>query len=490
MKKLLAAMFVALLMVGCGGDTKKPAGDSPESNQTSAESPPAKTAEVGYLWMDVSLGKIIAEAIDSEKLDPRINGRNRNDFDLTELLDLLDPFKTSVAVYFAPNQKTPYTGWAKWMYRNGRIGGLSQYKDGRLDGLSTDWHENGQKWKEGTNKNGKKSGLWTTWYENGQKRGEGNYKDNEKDGLSTTWYENGQKWWEGNYKDNEEDGLSTKWYKNGQKQQEGNYKEGNKDGVHTSWYENGQKEGESNWKDGKKDGLTTWWYKNEQKAREITHKDDQPVTALVWKPNGEKCPVTNLKDGNGVLVYYFEDGTEKRRDTYKDGEIVRASKLTKDELPLDKFYELEDLLLGDGEMVRASSRTKGELPLDLGIPSHQSLSSRQSGIEPSGDEKFYELKDLITNLGGPIKARYIDVELKLKGLAGDFEKILEQNEHRIRDKALTILGNYTYEDAQLDGFQERVRVDLKKGFSSVLRKYRDGESDLIRQIYFTQFVIQ
>jgi flagellar basal body-associated protein FliL len=111
-------------------------------------------------------------------------------------------------------------------------------------------------------------------------------------------------------------------------------------------------------------------------------------------------------------------------------------------------------------------------------------------IEPSGDEKFYELKDLITNLGGPVKARYIDIQLKMEGLAGDFEKILEQNEHRIRDKALSILGNYTYEDAQLDGFQERVRVDLKKGFSGVLRKYRDGESDLIRQIYFTQFVIQ
>ena len=111
-------------------------------------------------------------------------------------------------------------------------------------------------------------------------------------------------------------------------------------------------------------------------------------------------------------------------------------------------------------------------------------------IEPSGDEKFYELKDLITNLGGPVKARYIDIQLKMEGLAGDFEKILEQNEHRIRDKALSILGNYTYEDAQLDGFQERVRIDLKKGFSGVLRKYRDGESDLIRQIYFTQFVIQ
>ena len=71
-----------------------------------------------------------------------------------------------------------------------------------------------------------------------------------------------------------------------------------------------------------------------------------------------------------------------------------------------------------------------------------------------------------------------------------FEKVLEMNEHRIRDKALSIMGGYTYEDAQLDGFQERVRIDLKKSFSMVLRKYRDGESDLIRQIYFTQFVVQ
>ena len=111
-------------------------------------------------------------------------------------------------------------------------------------------------------------------------------------------------------------------------------------------------------------------------------------------------------------------------------------------------------------------------------------------MEPSGEEKYYELTSLITNLGGPIKSRYINLEIKLEGLAGDFEKVLEMNEHRIRDKALAIMGAYTYEDAQLDGFQERVRVDLKKGFSSVLRKYRDGESDLIRQIYFTQFVVQ
>ena len=53
------------------------------------------------------------------------------------------------------------------------------------------------------------------------------------------------------------------------------------------------------------------------------------------------------------------------------------------------------------------------------------------------------------------------MELRLEGLAGDFEKVLELNEHRIRDKALAIMGSYSYEDAQVDGFQERVSRSTK-----------------------------
>jgi flagellar basal body-associated protein FliL len=116
--------------------------------------------------------------------------------------------------------------------------------------------------------------------------------------------------------------------------------------------------------------------------------------------------------------------------------------------------------------------------------------SEPLNMESSGDLRYYELTGLITNLGGPIKSRYINVELKLEGLAGDFEKVLELNEHRLRNAALHIMGGYTYEEAQLDGFQERVRVDLKKSFSIVLKEYRSGESDIIRHIYFTQFVVQ
>jgi antitoxin component YwqK of YwqJK toxin-antitoxin module len=66
--------------------------------------------------------------------------------------------------------------------------------------------------------------------------------------------------------------------------QEFTYTANQRDGFETSWYDNGQKERERNWT-----GLNV-------------------MTVVVWKPNGEKCPVTNLKDGNGVKAYYTPNG--------------------------------------------------------------------------------------------------------------------------------------------------------------------------------------
>ena len=58
---------------------------------------------------------------------------------------------------------------------------------------------------------------------------------------------------------------------------------------------------------------------------------------------------------------------------------------------------------------------------------HRGRSTTQYGTIRRG--KVYELSQLITNLGGPIKSRYINLDLKLEGLAGDFEKILEPNHY-------------------------------------------------------------
>jgi antitoxin component YwqK of YwqJK toxin-antitoxin module len=198
MKKLLAAMFVALLMVGCGENTKKPGGDSSQSNQSSSETIDLNNPKTRK--------KIIANAVKTSQLQRR--------------------GKTGEELLYRKNKPKPYTGWTKWMYGNGQIQFLTLRKDGKKDGLQMGWHENGQKKGERTYKDGQKHGLETLWHENGQKRREGTYEE-------------GKLW-----------------------------------------------------------------------------------TVVAWKPNGEKCPVTNVKDGNGVWVYYNEDGTEKERKTYREGKRV------------------------------------------------------------------------------------------------------------------------------------------------------------------------
>jgi antitoxin component YwqK of YwqJK toxin-antitoxin module len=50
--------------------------------------------------------------------------------------------------------------------------------------------------------------MWTQWYENGQIESEKKYKNDQLNGQSTWWRENSQKFFEGNYKDGKKDG---KW---------------------------------------------------------------------------------------------------------------------------------------------------------------------------------------------------------------------------------------------------------------------------------------
>jgi hypothetical protein len=152
MKKLLAAMFVALLMVGCGGDD-----DSGEDG-----------SEID-LDDNETRNRIIAGAIDGKKLQPR-GGNLYTQVSLQRSL-----FEKGEVLLYASNEQTPYTGWARIMYDYGlwgqpiiQINKLIQFKVGKPDGPFTHWYMNGQKQLEGTHKNGK---LLTavSWKPNGEK---------------------------------------------------------------------------------------------------------------------------------------------------------------------------------------------------------------------------------------------------------------------------------------------------------------------------------
>jgi len=190
------ALVATLLVVGLlvwllGGERgvqdaqEKEAEASPQSNPSPAAPPGAKIVQVGKIDLNnpKTRKKIVAKAIKGKKLQFR--------------------GKEGEKLWYAPNQQKPYTGWKKWIHDNGRLVGLSQFKNGKLD------------------------------------------------------------------------------------------------------------------------GLRTWWYPNGRKKAERTYKDGKLWTAVRWKPNGEKCPVTNVLNGNGVVVQLHPKGPVHLSTTFKDGKIVK-----------------------------------------------------------------------------------------------------------------------------------------------------------------------
>ena len=194
---------------------------------------------------------------------------------------------------YIPNTDKPYSGWAKQNYDNEQVKVLAEFTNGSVTRLRQ-WQENGIP-------------MWDIRYLK------------EKVSLSDVPLE---RYWASD--SSLQHGPMTLWHENGQKRAEENYKDGKLDGPYTSLHENGQKRWEENYKDGKEDGLFNSWYENGQKQAEANFKNGKLVSANVWKLNGEKCPITNVVEGNGVFMRYNRDGIEDKRNTYKDGELAES----------------------------------------------------------------------------------------------------------------------------------------------------------------------
>ena len=195
------------------------------------------------------------------------------------------------------------------------------YKDGKLDGITIYWYDDGQKEKEETFKDGKLDGLTEEWHVNGQKSFEGNYKNGELDGKVIEWYDDGQKKKEETYKDGKLDGLKEEWHVNGQKSFEGNYKNDKLDGKVTEWYDNGQKMSEENYKEGKRVGISKRWHRNGQLSYEGKYKNNH-LDGLIteWYDNGQKMSEKNYIEGKrfGKFIYWDSDGFKSEEKNYNE----------------------------------------------------------------------------------------------------------------------------------------------------------------------------
>ena len=93
--------------------------------------------------------------------------------------------------YYEINSEKPFSGSIYEEYSSGETIIKGNLKNGKKDGVWTEWDKDGQKSFDGTFKIGEKNGLFTEWYQNGQKKGEGIFRNGKLVELIGEWNEDG-----------------------------------------------------------------------------------------------------------------------------------------------------------------------------------------------------------------------------------------------------------------------------------------------------------
>ena len=170
-------LLLFAVLAGCG--EKSPS----EGSESTGENPTGSNESAGPSADTAKPPPAETPVAESPSEEPSDTPNSLSDADVERLLKVAvdrDSLQTRNGLYYLPNESQPYGGWVRRVYDSGQVEGLTQFKDGKPDGLATVWHENGQKQGLAQFKDGKPHGPDTRWHENGQKQREVIYKDGEE----------------------------------------------------------------------------------------------------------------------------------------------------------------------------------------------------------------------------------------------------------------------------------------------------------------------
>jgi antitoxin component YwqK of YwqJK toxin-antitoxin module len=119
-----------------------------------------------------------------------------------------------------------------WYYPNGQLLREETYRNGKEEGIVTEYDSLGNVITKGEYVNGVRNGEW--FYHVGDHTEKGKYVEGERDGMWEYYYEDGQLAFTGNYDMGLAVGKHKYFHPNGTLKAYGKYKQGYKEGV---WYE-------------------------------------------------------------------------------------------------------------------------------------------------------------------------------------------------------------------------------------------------------------
>jgi antitoxin component YwqK of YwqJK toxin-antitoxin module len=180
------------------------------------------------------------------------------------------------------------------------------FAEGRRDGKSLWWYQNGNKMREINYADGQVHGELLEWDEGGRLVTRVQYEEGRRLDQTIRNYKSGQKqlegmvlharlimkqpddWWKAKLATYVQEGKDQKhgawsaWYEDGKKKFQGSYEYDQPTGDFVWWHLNGQKALEGAYQDGKKSGTWTWWHPNGQKSIEGRFQNDAASDQWIW----------------------------------------------------------------------------------------------------------------------------------------------------------------------------------------------------------------
>ncbi|HEU4470184.1 MAG TPA: hypothetical protein VFR58_03800 [Flavisolibacter sp.] len=167
---------------------------------------------------------------------------------------------------------------------------------------------------------GKKDGAFTYFYPSGRIGVEGQIVSDRLEGEVKSHYETGQLYGTRIYHNGLKTGRHTYLYPNGKLELEHSFVNDTLNGLYQTYYLNGKVKESFIYSMGLADGVYKYYYDNGQLWIETEYKNGLLMNiAGNFDRRGNQRDKGSLRDGNGTVNYYTEEGKVYSIETFKDG---------------------------------------------------------------------------------------------------------------------------------------------------------------------------
>ncbi len=101
------------------------------------------------------------------------------------------------------------------------------------------------------------------------------------------------------------------------------------------------------------------------------------------------------------------------------------------------------------------------------------------------DSILVPLESIVVNLGGIDSNSYLKIQISLGVDSVDTQKLISEKMVIIRDKIISFFSTKTVKDIGAEGSLFKLRLEIKDLLNKLL-----GSGDIIKQVYFSDFIVQ